>query len=51
MTERCITSTTDIDDLERRFGIPGTVRFEADVNELIRALVETPHAEAIAYLK
>ena len=45
-----MTITTDIDDLERRFGIPGTVRFEADANGLIHALVETPHAEAIAYL-
>ncbi|MCX5734752.1 MAG: D-hexose-6-phosphate mutarotase [candidate division NC10 bacterium] len=41
---------TDLSDLERRCGIPGAVRFEADPNGLIRALVSTPHAEAIAYL-
>jgi glucose-6-phosphate 1-epimerase len=41
---------TDLGDLDRRCGIPGTVRFEADPNGLIRALVETPHAEATLYL-
>ena len=45
-----MNETNVVDELERRCGIPGTVRFEADPNGLIRALVETPHAEAIAYL-
>ena len=45
-----MTETNAVDELERRFGIPGTVRFEADQNGLIRAIVETPHAEATLYL-
>jgi glucose-6-phosphate 1-epimerase len=45
-----MTETTAVDDLERRCGIPGAVRFETDSNGLVRVRVETPHAEAIAYL-
>jgi glucose-6-phosphate 1-epimerase len=45
-----MTETNAVDELKRRCGIPGAVRFEADSNGLIRALVETPHAEATLYL-
>jgi len=45
-----MTETTLLNDLERRYGIPGTVRFESGPNGLVRAVVETPHAEAIVYL-
>jgi len=37
-------------ELERRYGIPDTVRFEAGPNGLVRALLRTPHAEAHVYL-
>ena len=45
-----MTETNAVEELEGRCGIPGTVRFEADPSGLIRALVETPHAEATLYL-
>ena len=45
-----MTTTTDIDDLKRRCGIPGAVRFEADPNGLVHVLVETSHAEARIFL-
>jgi len=45
-----MTETTDIDDLERRYAIPGAVRFEIDPHGLVHALIETPHAEASIFL-
>jgi glucose-6-phosphate 1-epimerase len=45
-----MTETNAVDELERRCGIPGAVRFEIDPHGLVRALIETPHAEAVAYL-
>ena len=45
-----MTETTLSNDLERRYGIPGAVRFETGPNGLVRAVVETPDAEAIVYL-
>ena len=45
-----MTETILPNDLERRFGIPGMVRFEAGPNGLVRAVIATPQAEAIIYL-
>ena len=36
--------------LERQFGIPGVVRFEAGPDGLVRVVVRTPQAEAVVYL-
>jgi len=45
-----MTEINAVDELERRCGIPGAVRFEIDPHGLVRALIETPHAEASIFL-
>ena len=37
-------------ELEREFGISGAVAFEAGPTELVRAVIQTPQAEAVVYL-
>jgi glucose-6-phosphate 1-epimerase len=45
-----VTYTSTPDELQARYGIPGAVRFEIGTNRLIRAIIDTPQAEALVYL-
>lgn len=45
-----MTDPIALQTLQERFGIPGVVRFEIGANGLIRAIIDTPQAEAHVYL-